>query len=375
MILPESVLKKIAGKRIVGFGETAHWSTETTRCVCNNIRQLILKHNCRLVLLEKPLDLVAQYNLYIHGYTIDSVFLGYQPPYKKIDTTYRKLHFDDPELERFVNWVKEYNSGHDDKVRIMGIDQHSYPLSSNCTPPELNRFISSMKLHSKTVDSLVNLINACKRRRIPLKYALKNTKELLALMGGFNCMVLLQTLKSRTDTALYHPQYINSFDWKQAHRDYLMWQNVKLVMESFVNDNSVVAIYLHYNHLCKAPFTYFNEVIPVGQHLSQAYGDDYFHIGILLGQGYAGAMFLEGWKWKLGPQVLQMPVKGSIEYLAMQSNHKIFFKQDFVKYTSPLVMRETGYQNMPVQFLNRCYFPGYMDGFIFIRNSTSIFKD
>ena len=377
MVLPESVLKEIAGKRIVGFGETAHWSMETNRCAYNNIRQLILRHNCRLVLLEKPLDLVALYNLYIHGYTIDSAVLSYKLPYKKIDTTYSKLRFDEPELESFVNWVKEYNSGHDDKVRIMGIDQHAYPLSSNRTPPDLNRFISSMKLQSKTVDSLVNLINACKHRRIPLKYALKNEKELSGLMGGFNCMVLLQILRCMTDTALYHPQYATycNYEWKQVHRDYLVWQNVKLVMDSFANENSVVAIYMHYYHLCRAPYTYFNEVIPVGQHLSQSYGDDYYHIGILLGQGYTGAMLLEGRKRKPGPQALQMPEKGSVEYLAMQSDHEIFFKQDFMKYTGPLVMRESGFGNMPVQFLNRCYFLGYMDGFIFIRNSTSIFKD
>jgi erythromycin esterase-like protein len=324
------------------------------------------------------LDVVALYNLYVHGYTIDTTVVSFNPFSKKIDTIYRKLRFASPEKESFVNWLKEYNAVHDDKVRIMGINEHANPLSSNCIPPELNLFISSMKLKSKTVDSLVNLINSCKHRRIPLKYALKNEKELQDLMGRFNCMVLMQTLWSRTDSALYPHKYLNSYEWRQVHRDYLMWQNVKQVMDNFTNKNSVVAIYMHYRHLNKTPYTQFNEAVPVGRHLSQAYGDDYYHIGIFLGQGYTGAFVHQAigrWrtKWVPGPQALQVPVKGSIEYLAMQSSHEIFFKQGFVKYTSPLLMRESGFQNMPVQFLNKCCFPGYMDGFIFIRNSTSVF--
>lgn len=379
MVLPDSVLKEIARKRIVGFGETTHWSVETNRCVYNNIKQLILEHNCRLVLLEKPVDIVALYNLDIQGYTIDTAVVSFNPANKKIDTIYRKLLYDDTEVEHFFNWVKEYNKKHENKVRIMGIGEHVDPLSNKCIPLGLNLFISSMKLHSKTVDSLVNLINACKHRRIPLEYALKNEKELQDLMGRFNCMVLMQTLWSRTNTALYPHKYLNSYEWRQVHRDYLMWQNVKQVMDNFAGKNSVVAIYMHYGHLCKAPYTYFNEAVPVGRHLLQAYGDDYYHIGILLGQGYTGAMVRVGlkwgWKWKPAPQVLQIPVKGSVEYLAMQSDHEIFFKQGFVKYKSPLVIRESALQNNPVEFLNKCCFPGYMDGFIFIRNSTSSFKD
>jgi len=376
MVLPDSVLKEIAGKRIIGFGETTHWSMETNRCAYNNIRQLILKQNCRLVLLEKPIDIVALYNMYAHGYTIDTTVLSLKPPYKKIDTIAYNLRYDSPEVERFVNWVKEYNEGHEDKVKIMGISEHVNPESANLKPPELNLFISSMKLHSKTVDSLVNLINSGKRRRIPLQYALKNEKELSSLMGGFNCMVLMQILRSRTDSALYNPKY-NNYDWNQVHSDYLMWQNAKMAMDSFSNENSVVAIYMHYFHLCKAPYTYFNEAVPVGRYLSHTYGDDYYHIGILLGQGFTGAMVQVtskwGSKWEPAPQALQIPVIGSVEYLAMQSDRDNFFRQGFVKYKSPMVIRESGLQYKPLQFRNKCCFPGYMDGFIFIRNSTSIF--
>jgi erythromycin esterase-like protein len=372
MVLPDSVLTEIASKKIIGFGETTHWSKEANKCVYNNIKQLILEHNCRLVLLEKPVDVVALYNLYAHGFTIDSTVACFKPPYKIIDTITYKLLFDSPEVERFVNWVKVYNEGHKEKVMIMGVSEHANPSSSNCFPPELNLFISSMKLNSSTIDSLVILINTCKERSLPLEFAIKNEKELQSLMGNFNSMVLMQILRSRTD-ALYPYKYINSYEWRQVHSDYLMWQNAKMAMDSFSNENSVVAIYMHYGHLCKAPFTYSNEAVPVGRYLSQAYGDGYYHIGLIMGQGFTGAMVWEGWKWKEMLQALQEPVIGSVEYLAMQSGVDNFFKKGFVKYETPLVIRESGLQHMPLQFRNKCCFPGYMDGFIFIKNSTSVF--
>ena len=372
MVLPEKVLNKIAEKKIIGFGETAHGSFETDKCIYNNIRQLISNHKCRLVLFEMPIDLVAQYNLYIHGYEIDTTYCNFYPYQTKIDTTYRKLSFLSTEQERFVNWVKDFNAVHDDKVNIMGIDEHVNPLSSNGSPPDLNRYISSMKLRSNTVDSLTSLINSRDYRRIPLQYAQNNEKQLTTLMGCFNYMVLLQTLKSRSDSALYCPLYKKSYYWQQVHRDYMIWQNAKQVLENFTDGKSPVVICAHYAHLDKISSIHFNEVVTLGQYLAKAYGDSYCHIGILLDQGKAGSMGDQG-KNKLGYEELQLPVKGSLEYLASQTNQECFYKPGNIITKIPLMIRRSGNRSTSFQFIP-AYFPGSMDGFIYIRNSTPSFK-
>lgn len=370
MVIPENVLNKLAEKKIIGFGETTHGSLEIDKCIYNNLKQLISNHKCRLVLFEMPIDLVAQYNLYIHGYEIDTTYCNFYPGQNKIDTTYSKLSFLSTQLESFVNWVKDFNAVHDDKVNIMGIDEHVNPLSSNMTPPDLNRYISSMKLRSDTVDSLVSLINKGTYRRIPLQYAQNNEKSLTTLMGSFNYMVLLQTLKSRSDSALYCPLY-KSYYWQLVHRDYMMWQNAKQVLEKFTDGKSPVVICAHYAHLDKISSIHFNEVVTLGQHLSNAYGDSYCHIGILLGQGKAGAMVQT--KKELVYEKLQIPIKGSLEYLASQTNQECFYKAGAINSEFPLMIRRLGNNSSVYQFIP-AYFPGSMDGFIYIQNSTPSFK-
>ncbi len=369
MILPGNVLKKMAKNRIIGFGETAHGSLETNKCIYNNIRQLISDYNCRLVLLEMPIDLVAQYNLYIHGFEIDSTYCKFYPNQSKIDTTYRKLSYLSNELERFVNWLKEFNAIHDDKVNIMGIDEHSDPLSSNMAPPDLNRYISSMKLQSNIVDTLVFLINSGNYRIVPYRYAERNEKQLTTLMSRFNYMVLLQALKSRTDSALYYPSY-KSYEWQHVHRDHIMWQNAKQVLENFSDGKLPVVICAHYGHLDKISSIHFNEVVTLGQYLSNAYGNNYYHVGILLGQGKAGAM---GGKRKLVYQELQIPVGVSIEYLASRTNQECFYKSGNISSKIPMMIRRSGNESTNDQFIPS-YFPGSMDGFIYIRKSSPSFK-
>jgi erythromycin esterase-like protein len=185
-------------------------------------------------------------------------------------------------------------------------------------------------------------------------------------------MVLLQILKSRTDSALAHPLFKGWSDWQMAHRDYILWQNAKQVLENFIDDNSTVAINAHYAHLNKFTYVHFNEVVPLGQYLAEAYGNDYYHLGILLGQGEAGIKKTA--KDSLGIQILQDPIKGSLEYLALQTNQDVFFKQGFVKSDKPLMIRRSGNNRSIFQFIP-AYSPECMDGFVFIRNSTSYFKE
>lgn len=375
MVLPETVLKEIGKKKIIGFGETVHGSMDIDKFKYNTIMQLISKYNCRLVLFEGSIDEVAQFGLYVQGYTIDSTFLKFMPPYTKIDTFYERLNFQSKEHEKFINWVRDFNASHEDKVRIMGIDLHAYYNTENESPPFINRYISSMKLSSKIVDSLVAIINSGGKRRIPLQYAMKNEQELSRTMGNFNYMVLLQILKSRTDSALYNLSFPELSEWQIAYRDYIMWQNVEQVLENFAGENSPVVISSHYTHLNKANKILFNEVTSLGQYLSQAYGDNFYHIGILLGQGEAGAMIQKkGRKFEPGVHKLIFPPKGSLEYLASLTNQAFFYKSGYVASKKPLLMRFSGLESSNIQFYP-IYFPGSMDGFVFIRNSTSYFKD
>lgn len=356
LVLPEHILADLARKKVIGFGETVHGSLETDKFIYNNIRQLISEHKCRLVFFEMNIDRVALYNQYINGFNID--------------TTYTPLKFLSFEFEKFINWLKEYNATHSVKVNIAGIDLHSNPLSSNPIPPYINGFIKSFNSSSLKVDTLLQRINSGSYRRIPLKYATDNEKELSSEFGKFNYQILKHILLSRTDSALVPPIFNIPvyFYWQQVHRDYTLWQNTKAVLKEFSDGKSPVVVCAHYAHLDKVSSIHFNEVTTLGQHLNQFYGDAYYNIGIILGEGQAGIM-------KGGNPVyynLESPEKGSLEYMSMQTNQDYFYKKGFIDSKIPLTIRRLGNSAAVSQFIP-AYFKGSMDSFIFIRKSSPSF--
>jgi erythromycin esterase-like protein len=357
LILPEPILADLARKKVIGFGETVHGSLETDKFIYNNIRQLITDHNCRLVLFEMNIDRVALYNQYINGFTID--------------TTDTPLKFLSYEFEKFIKWLKEYNATHSAKVNVAGIDLHSNPLSSNPIPPYINGFIKSFNSNSPKVDTLLQRINSGRYRRIPLKYAMDNEKELSSEFGKFNYQILKHILLSRTDSALVPPKFNIQvyFYWQQVHRDYTLWQNTKGVLKEFADGKSPVVICAHYAHLDKVSSIHFNEVTTLGQYLNQYYKDAYCHIGVILGEGQAGVM-------KGGNPVyysLESPIKGSLEYLAMQTNQNYFYRKGYINSKIPMTIRRLGNSAAASQFIP-AYFKGSMNSFIFIRKSSPLFK-
>ena len=114
LVLPEKVLNGI-DSRIIGFGETAHGSNEIAKSVFNNIEQLIVNHNCRLVLLELPIDLGIRLNQFVHQDVFDEDIKGL------ID----KYHIDYEALKAFLIWLKQYNITNEDKVSVFGVDNYS----------------------------------------------------------------------------------------------------------------------------------------------------------------------------------------------------------------------------------------------------------
>lgn len=357
MLLPQRVLSEIAKKKIIGFGETAHGSKESDKCIYDNARLLISQYGCRLLLFEMNIDLVAKYNLYINGLNVDTI--------------YTPLAFLSSEHEKFIKWLKQFNSLNVNKVNIIGVDQHSNQLASDLFNSNryVNSFLSSFNVKSNVLNELQYLVNY-KKRIVPLKYCLNNENELSRLLNNFNFLVLKQMLLSRTDSALNFPRFqnVNYFYWQQIHRDYTLWQNTKAVIEKFSNNKVPVIIFAHFGHLDKVTSIHFNEVVTLGQYLNKLFGKDYFHIGVLLGEGQAGIMNNN----KPVHFDLQYPIKGSLESLAMQANSNSFYKEGFVDSRIPLTIRRLGNTKAVCQFIP-AYFDHSMDGFIFIRKSTPSF--
>jgi hypothetical protein len=95
-------------------------------------------------------------------------------------------------------------------------------------------------------------------------------------------------------------------------------------------------------------------------------------MGILLGEGKVGCK--DNSEDGLGTQYLQQPIRGSLEYLALQTNQYAFYREGFMKSDKPLLIRRSGDKKSTFQFIP-AYYPGCVDDFVFIRESASYFKE
>ncbi len=351
LVLPEKVLKGI-DSRIIGFGETAHGSNEIAKSVFNNIEKLIVNHNCRLVLLELPIDLGIRLNQFVHQDVFDEDIKGL------ID----KYHIDNEALKAFLIWLKQYNITNDDKVSVFGFDNYS-----DYSPRHINNYLLSKKRNSATIDSLLRMINSHNARSYPLKFAERNVDELTAFLGEKGFKTFIQCLKIRTDSLCRTIPLFKSFDWHGINRDYLLWQNAKFAIDNLSDGKSKIAVYSHLSHLNKKVPIFLNSVKSLGGYMADYFGDNYFVIGMIIGEGKVSTLVSSN---KMVVQEIGFPKLRSIESFCVKAGAGNFYKPLPILSTVPILYRVIGSYYCEAREFEPSFTDKSMDAILFIRQST-----
>ncbi|MEI6138932.1 MAG: erythromycin esterase family protein [Mariniphaga sp.] len=349
--LPEKVLDGI-GSRIIGFGESAHGSNEIAKSVFNNIEQLIVNHNCRLVLLELPIDLGIRMNQYINGEILE----------EDLKRLVYKCHFDNNGLCSFLRWLKQYNSTNQEKVALFGFDDYLDDI-----PFHINYFLLGKKPKSATIDTLVGMINFQTSRSLPLKFAEKNVDELTALFGEKGYKTFIHYLKIRTDSLYRIVPLSKSYVSNGINRDYLLWQNTKFAIDNLSDGKSKIAVYSHLSHLNKKVPIFFNSVKSLGGYIADQYGDNYFLIGMIIGDGKVSTLASSN---KMVAQEIGFPILRSIEFLSVQARTGNFYKPLPILSTVPILYRVIGSYYCEAREFEPSFTDKSMDAILFIRQST-----
>jgi erythromycin esterase-like protein len=107
--------------KIIGLGEADHLKATFYRIKSQLVRRLILKNDVDLVVFEADLNTCAQLDKYVKG---DSSIQLRQLLLQMNATNNYILHnlLNTPEIEGLINWIKNYNTTHDKKVSLAGID-------------------------------------------------------------------------------------------------------------------------------------------------------------------------------------------------------------------------------------------------------------
>jgi len=336
---------------IYGFGESVHGSKEIAKSIFNNIRNLICEQNCRLVLLEIPIDVGMRINQYVQHYSFNEDI-------KEIISGY---HIDNVEFYSFIEWVKHFNLKLENKICIFGFDNYS-----SYSPRHIKNFISERKTNLNETDTLLSIISSNNYRSIPLRYLEKNKNLFLDNFGTKSYLTLLRCLKIRTDSLCRLVPLFQSFDWHEINRDFLLWQNVKFALENLADDTSTVAIYSHLAHLNKKTPIFLNTVKSLGQYIDHYFGSNYFLIGLFIGEGtittFTG-------KNNMVLQEIGSPDMRSIEYVCSLSSMDNFYKALPLE-TTPILNRSvTGYYNRFREF-TAAFQEDSMNALIFIKRSS-----
>jgi len=309
-------IKEFESHKIIGLAETTHGSETINKSVCQIIRRLIEKKNCKLILVELPFNLVMTWNNYIQGNdNIDIGSLVNRIP----------MLFSQSQMIDLLKWIKQYNKlSTKAKVSIIGFDLNGgiNMVSTAFTYEAISSQIIDSNLTREIKDSLFfNLDNNYKK----FNYVKRN-KYLAARIGADLYNNLLFSLN--TDMKFEQMNFnVSSNEYRYADyylaRDSLMYLNIKFAIDKYLAKDEKAIIYGHFTHLNK-----FNTQLyelshkSMGSYLTKKWGKEYFVTALTVGEGEI-TNFDEERKYN-NQRLMQSP-SSSIEFYCNNKNIDYLF--------------------------------------------------
>ncbi len=304
---------------IIGLGESTHGSNTIQELVFEIIKYQISHNNCKLVLIEFPLE----ETLFINDYVQGAIGLSIKDLVLK---GVNEAHFSVP-LLNFLEWLRSYNQIQLRKVQFLGTDisrTSIWPISylrnyvilqkKYCTKPSIiYQLLNNLNGRAEIDKPLKPYISSCLLKiRNAYEYIKKYKFELGSQLGIDKVKLLEHILKRYTLEG-----FLYNLTLKDQMRDSLMAENVELLRKMYIRGNETTIIYSHLMHTNKKyghPINRLNSP-SMGSFLKAKYKDNYFVIGILVGEGQVYTCCSD----KLIEEH-QSPPQGSLERLFLERN-------------------------------------------------------
>lgn len=341
--------------KIVAFGEAVHGSASIDDEVIQLLKHGIQYDNRKVIMLEAPLEKMLYVNRFIQGDTafhLDSV---------KVD--FEQALFSEDKWIDFFSWLRKYNAQTNEKVWMLGTDydyDHLSPLL------DLFEYLATVNRTALNPD----IAECCKK----LLHNRDKPEEILSFFQSHDCFVnelglleskivehSLQSLIERSS------QQVNPL----ALRDGVMFNNLDFLFHLFSQaEDAKFGIYTHFGH---ANYSSLETKIisdpPFGALAKQAYGDNYFTVGIFVGGGKT-LNNDNGKQWKYAH--LQANSVDTFEYWLSQNPGDVFYvPRDFLP---SHLMRYRSIGNSPTEFFHLMNPTSRMDGALFMRESKPLRK-
>lgn len=291
--IDHEVISTFSNKKVIGIAESVHGVHELAIGRNQLIKALVENENCRLVIFEAPDAYVEELNSYVQG-----EFEGNEV-FKAKDSRRAQYYIFTNEMFELLTWLREYNKTATKKVVVAGMD-----VSNEWE--EKFRIILNQHNTQSIIKELIELFS--KRDIEQLKQKIEeNQGQLSALLKqeGYD-----KLLSSITKHYRYHIVYRSATNYRG--RDSIMAVNAKELVEKYTNGSEKAIVCGHISHLNKVGYP--NSLTPsTGKWLNDYYGNNYFVIAQLVGNGEYQANLTNTEKWNLQP--LDAPAKGSLEHV------------------------------------------------------------
>ena len=345
--------------KILSIGETLHGSETFNQIAADIIKERILHHNCRLVLLELPIEASLYINRYISG----------DPNFTRayIVDYFDNMLFCSAIFVSLIDWIKEFNRYSEERVYFFGMDARYETMSRY-----LDLFDFFYALNSAENDEALKEMS-----RLALRSGLSIVDAISffdANRGFENKLTRGESnLAKRALTLLYNSAHAPEFE----SRDRTMYENTQFFIENFLPTGSTVTIFSHFGHSnyrsLNTSMTYLDNYMPFGYYMRNRHQDNYVNIALLT---YKGNSLLAN-STHTGFQEVELhssPI-GSIEHLINRLNINAGY-MSMATFTcdDALMIRKIGNAYLERQF--RFIFPTTrMDGAIFVREVSAIQKN
>ncbi len=354
--LPSSCVEKwdnllsspVLDKKILAIGETVHGTQTFSDIAFELMKERILHHNCKLIVLELPLSLSLYLNRYVQNdsrYTLDNYVTFYEP-------------LTSMKFSPFLEWLKEYNANHNNEVSVLGFDGEAF-----------TDMIWKMAMYDylEPANADGSLSQLC--------YDMMFNKDKVQVDDS-----LVSSLFSDNEAKLIQCSLNNIRQYQQsrlklAHRDEKMSELIQVLTELYLKPNTTATIYghfMHTNYIVTSIVSSIHNSPSMGNFLKQKYNNDYLCVALSAIRGSAWFADLKG---NTSVNELQEAPTESLEYMACRqsSDSLIYLAMDNLD-EEVFKQRFVGINYVPNQFIWNTP-KVWMDGMMILGNAIPINKD
>lgn len=290
----------VGNSKVVALGEVTHGSREIYRLKDRMYRYLAKNKGYDIFSLEAAMPEAYNVNQYVVNGEGDPA------------TLLKGMYFwtwQTEEMLSIINWMKQYNSQNQNKVRFSGFDMQFYQgalanlkkdfLKYQFPEGDVNELsVLLTEIHTKTIQKKSGHTLVSKKQKENIDVLLNNAKKLAEkIPAGTDRKWFLQNVR-------IIEQYLAK---SYSTRDKLMAENVMWIAEN--DPNSKIVVSAHNGHIN-------NRKNEMGSFLKEGLKNDYTTFGFAFYEGTYTALSNTLKKESLRtPQIAQTAIPGTVEYL------------------------------------------------------------